>query len=146
MLLLLIVGLIQFGKGFNYWLSLNHIANETARWAAVDKLPPDVTTPDIGDFKAYARDQAQNQELQERIVADTTPADPNDLENVTVCYKPATAGAPPQIGDAATVQVRVPYEFPVVSSFTGLHITLSGTSTVRLEQVPTGAGWVDCSS
>ena len=39
LVLLLIVGMIEFGKAFNYWLSLNHLANETARWAAVDTSP-----------------------------------------------------------------------------------------------------------
>jgi Flp pilus assembly protein TadG len=146
MLLLLIVGLIQFGKAFNYWLSLNHIANETARWAAVDRLPPSgggdawITSPSVDQLQSYAANQAQNQELQERIVADDNP---DDLSNVVVCYTPSAQGAAPQVGDAATVQVRVPYQLPVVSSLSGLDITLSGTSTVRLEQVP-GSGWEPC--
>ena len=40
LLLLLIVGIIEFGKAFNYWIDLNHLANEGARWAAVEKVPP----------------------------------------------------------------------------------------------------------
>jgi hypothetical protein len=99
----------------------------------------------VAELKSYAANQAQNQELQERIVADNTPSDPADLNNVTVCYTPSVQGAAPQVGDAATVQVRVPYKLPVVSSFSGLDITLSGTSTVRLEQVP-GTGWQPCGS
>ena len=43
LLLLLVVGLFQFGKVFNYWISLNHLANEGARWAAVDKVPGNPT-------------------------------------------------------------------------------------------------------
>ena len=31
LVLLILVGLIEFGKAFNYWLSLNHLANEGAR-------------------------------------------------------------------------------------------------------------------
>jgi Flp pilus assembly protein TadG len=40
LLLLLVVGIFEFGKAFNYWIDLNHLANEGARWAAVDKVPP----------------------------------------------------------------------------------------------------------
>ena len=34
--LLIVVGIIQFGIGLNYWLDLNRIANQGARWAVVD--------------------------------------------------------------------------------------------------------------
>jgi Flp pilus assembly protein TadG len=135
LVLLLVVGIIEFGKAFNYWLSLNHIASETARWAAVDKLPPDNATPTVDQLKTYAREQAQNQELRDQIAP----------ENVTICYEPSADSAPPRIGDAATVKIRVPYNLPVISSLAGLNITLAGTSTVRLEQLPSpGSGWDLC--
>jgi Flp pilus assembly protein TadG len=144
-LLLLIVGLIQFGKGFNYWLSLNHIANETARWAAVDKVPPTTSDPTVAQLKSYALGQAQNEELRDYIEADSNPGDPV-LENIVVCYVPTGGATAPQIGDSATVRVKAPYSLPVVSGFTDLKITLTGTSTVRLEQLPSGAaGWPTCS-
>src|SRR5687768_13441458 len=31
--LMIVVGIIQFGIGLNYWLDLNRIANQGARWA-----------------------------------------------------------------------------------------------------------------
>ena len=34
--LLIVVGIIQFGIGLNYWLDLNRLANQGARWAVVD--------------------------------------------------------------------------------------------------------------
>ena len=40
LLLLLVFGIVQFGKAFNNWIDLNHLANESARWAAVNKIPP----------------------------------------------------------------------------------------------------------
>ena len=40
-LLLLVVGIIQFGIGLNYWLDMQRIANQGARWAAVNNWPPD---------------------------------------------------------------------------------------------------------
>ena len=32
-LLILVVGIIQFGIGLNYWLDMNRVANQGARWA-----------------------------------------------------------------------------------------------------------------
>jgi Flp pilus assembly protein TadG len=125
--LLMVVGIIEFGKAFNYWLSINHIADETARWAAVDKLPPANTMPTVENFQSYARDQAQNQELRDKI--DDNPA--------LVCYEPSGGGGP-GIGDAATVRVRVPYELPL-----GIDVWLAGSSTVRFEQIPFDS-WPTC--
>ena len=34
--LLIVVGIIQFGIGLNYWLDLNRLANQGARWAVVN--------------------------------------------------------------------------------------------------------------
>ena len=38
-LLILVVGIIQFGIGLNYWLDMQRIANQGARWAAVNNWP-----------------------------------------------------------------------------------------------------------
>src|SRR5919201_6035109 len=39
LVLLLILGMIDFGKAINYWIDETHLANEGARWAAVNKNP-----------------------------------------------------------------------------------------------------------
>ena len=38
-LLILVVGIIQFGIALNYWLDMNRLANQGARWAAVNGWP-----------------------------------------------------------------------------------------------------------
>ena len=38
-LLILVVGIIQFGIGLNYWLDMNRLANQGARWAVVNGWP-----------------------------------------------------------------------------------------------------------
>ena len=38
-LLLIVVGVIQFGIGLNYWLDMQRIANQGARWASVNCGP-----------------------------------------------------------------------------------------------------------
>ena len=35
-----VFGILSSAKAFNNWIDLNHLANEGARWAAVDKVPP----------------------------------------------------------------------------------------------------------
>ena len=35
----LVAGIIQFGVAINYWLDLNRLANQGARWAAVNAYP-----------------------------------------------------------------------------------------------------------
>jgi hypothetical protein len=45
--ILLIAGIIQFGVVLNFWLDMQRIANQGARWAVVDAYPgcPRTTTP-----------------------------------------------------------------------------------------------------
>ena len=38
-LLILVVGIIQFGIGLNYWLDMNRLSNQGARWAIVNAYP-----------------------------------------------------------------------------------------------------------
>src|SRR5438067_9074985 len=44
LLLLLILGMIDFGKAINYWLDNTHLANEGARLAVVNNNPGGSTT------------------------------------------------------------------------------------------------------
>ncbi len=92
LVLLLIAGVIEFGTAFNYWLSLNHIANEGARWAAINKLPPDNSTPTSDQIRAYLLTQIAGQELHDDLAA---PG------RIKIC---AAAGA--GIGDQARVVSR----------------------------------------
>ena len=48
LLLLLLLGMLEFGRVFNYWIDETHLANAAARWAAVDRTPteaPGSATP-----------------------------------------------------------------------------------------------------
>src|SRR5262249_5014610 len=38
-LLIVVVGIIQFGIGLNYWLDMNRLSNQGARWAVVNGYP-----------------------------------------------------------------------------------------------------------
>ena len=67
LVLLLIAGVIEFGKAFNYWLTLNHLANEGARWAAVNKIPPSNAAPDNCAIRTYLLTQVAGQELHDQL-------------------------------------------------------------------------------
>jgi Flp pilus assembly protein TadG len=158
MVLLVLVGLIAFGKAFNYWINLNHIANEGARWAVVDKVPPYTAAGANNAAKTgtnvtacllanYIASQASTTDLQGKIAPGYTgacgvaTAIPNGW-NITVACK-NTGGVAPNIGDPATVTVAAPYKLPA-SGFLKLFggsgvITLQGKATMRLEQVPNWA-------
>ena len=37
--MVIVAGMLGFGRVFFYWIQANHVANETARWAIVDRNP-----------------------------------------------------------------------------------------------------------
>ena len=38
-LMMVVAGIILFGIGLNYWLDINRLSNQGARWAAVNAYP-----------------------------------------------------------------------------------------------------------
>jgi TadE-like protein len=68
-LLLLILGMLDFGKAFNYWIDETHLANAAARWAVVNQLPD-------GSLGGTCNTQASAISCQMNEEADT-----NDLKN-----------------------------------------------------------------
>jgi hypothetical protein len=151
LLLLLIVGLFAFGNMFNSWLSLNHLANEGARWTAVDTVPPFTlspyppnpgsATPAVNDLKLYIASQIASNGLLEKVAPLESSGTTRDLSNIGICYTPAggSGAAPPAVGDAVTVTLKAPNPIGLFSFV--MNITLRGSATMRLEQAPTGSGW-----
>ena len=121
---LLLLALVDFGKAVNYWLDANHLANEGARLAAVLGNQP----PPGGNLETYIQQQAETNELRNGSGSVTGPA------QVCVSF-PNGAG----IGKPVTVTVNAHYKWiPFISAAT---FNISGSSTMRLEQLPTyGAG------
>jgi hypothetical protein len=131
--LLLVVGIIQFGIGLNYWLDLNRIANQGARWAAVDKYPNcngtvgsvgcrSVATP-AETLKAYLESEPVSGGLQPTAsICFDVPAPP---------ASPTLAGT---VGQPVTVRVESDFTFlPIMNLAT---IRLRGKATMRIEQNP----------
>ncbi len=110
-LFLLLFGMLDFGKAFNYWLDENHLASSGARWAAVNKNPGPGAT------------------LQQSI---QQGADTAELRAANVCIS-FPSGT--RVGDPVAVTMRYNYKF---LPFIGLGtIPISAKATMRLEALPT---------
>lgn len=124
LLLLILFGVLDFGKAFNYWNDETHLAAEGARWAVVN------SNPGSGTLQQYIQQQADSAELRSGAqVCISFPTNPS-------------TGSSGQVGDPVTVTVRSNYSWiPFLSSPGGgalsLPTTISGTATMRLEALPT---------
>jgi Flp pilus assembly pilin Flp len=124
---LLVLALVDFGKAVNYWLDANHLANEGARMAAVLGNQPEPG----GSLVSYIQGQAETSEFRNGSGSVTAPAQ--------VCISFPNGRA---IGKPVTVTVNAHYKWiPFIGAAS---FNISGSSTMRLEQLPTYAD--GCSS
>ena len=126
-LLLLVAGIIQFGIALNYWLDMQRIANQGARWAAVNNWPPDCPAGStVGDC-----DGTPNPTLQTSLVNQALTQGLQDGVTVEICF--------PDGEDAQGHPVRVSLEAPFdLLPILGVgSLNLRADATMRLEQQPT---------
>jgi Flp pilus assembly protein TadG len=123
-LALLLFGMLDFGKAFNYWIDQTHLAHEGARWAAVNK------NPGAGTLQQYLQQQATTGELRNG----GTSAVPAPLE-VCISFPAGTSN----VGDPVAVTTSVDYRWlGFIAGRTGVtQSTITSSSTMRLEARPT---------
>ncbi|HEU5110418.1 MAG TPA: TadE/TadG family type IV pilus assembly protein [Micromonosporaceae bacterium] len=123
--LFLVIGMLHFGKAFNYWINETHLANEAARFAVVNKNPGGTAS----SLQEYVRQQAETDELKDG----GTDSVPKSLE---VCIEFPQG---PAVGAPVTVTVRTEYHWLpfIADQLPGTNVTISGTATMRLEAPPT---------
>ena len=123
-LILLVLGTLDLGKAYNYWIDTTHLSATGARWAAVNKNPGPGAT-----LQESIRAQADTAELRDGGTG--AVADP-----IQVCIDFPDGE---DVGDRVVVTVSTEYSFlnylQVETDLTSKSIT--GSSTMRLEQVPT---------
>jgi Flp pilus assembly protein TadG len=136
-MLIVVAGIIYFGIGLNYWLDMNRIANQGARFAAVNNWPAQCPRPATTQPSTYCDDIEANctatlaansmATLQEvlRCSARNNPL-------VEICY-PGKTPATVTAGDPVKVKLTAPYTFFFISK---ARITLTASATIRLEQRP----------
>jgi hypothetical protein len=123
--LLIVFGIIQFGVALNYWFDLQRIANEGARWGAVNAYP--------GCPDADAAAPACNPTLQEYLTS--APVSGGLSPDIEVCFEQMSEPSGATIGDPLTVKVTSKFQFvPVVGIG---EVDLNAVATMRLERLPT---------
>ncbi len=105
--MLIVAGLLGFGRVFFYWIQANHVATETARWAIVDRNP-------------FAPET-----LQEHAAKSSTV----EFSGAKVCI--TRTGT--ELGDPLEVTVAKPFSFvPILDIGT---INIQASSTMRVERL-----------
>jgi Flp pilus assembly protein TadG len=125
-LAVLLFGMLEFGKAFNYWIDETHLANEAARWAVVNKNPGGGGA----SLQQYILAQATTAELRNGGTASVTnPA------QVCISFPNGTSN----VGDPVEVTVSATYNWlPLISNSIGVgQSTITGSSRMRLEALPT---------
>jgi Flp pilus assembly protein TadG len=107
--MVIVAGMLGFGRVFFYWIQANHVASETARWAIVDRNPYAPTT------------------LQ-RAAADSSSSEFNS--NTTVCI---TREGDKDLGAPLEVTVAKPFTFVPILGIG--KITIRASSTMRIERL-----------
>ena len=110
--MVIVAGMLGFGRVFFYWIQANHVANETARWAIVDRNPYAPTT------------------LQ-KAAADSSSVEFNSNTNGLHRAKG------PDLGDPLEVTVAKPFTFVPILGIG--KITIRASSTMRIENFQNGA-------
>jgi len=125
LLLVLLFGMLDFGKAYNYWIDGTQLAHEGARFAAVNKNPGPGAS-----LQESIRDQADTPELKNGGTASVPSA-------LSVCIDFPNGTS--QIGDPVRVRVTTTYSFlSFLSSKVGIaNKTIQADSIMRLEQPPT---------
>jgi len=126
LLLLLVLGLVDFGKAYNYWNDTTHLTAEGARFAAVNRKP---NPADPLSLQSQILNQADSAELRTG-----TPSPAVAPAQVCVDFPNGTQA----FGDPVRVSMTFTYHFlPFIGNKTTiLTKTITSSTVMRLEAVP----------
>jgi len=116
-LLILVVGIIQFGIALNYWLDMNRLSNQGARWAIVNAYPGCTDTDSSGCGTS----------LQRYIACQRLPGALKPTVDISF-----PSGGSNKFGDPVQVKVTSPFTFRAIMKLGT--ITLSARTTMRIER------------
>jgi Flp pilus assembly protein TadG len=133
LILLIVLGMIDVGKAVNYWNDETHLANEAARYAAVNKSPVPGQT-----INQAVKNEADSAELRNGGTGSVSSPGvqiciwfPNNTDHSDVPDVQDHA-----VGDPVQVIVKAQYNWLAYLVGQGLpaHSELTARSTMRLEQ------------
>jgi TadE-like protein len=152
LLLLMIFGMIDFGKAFNEWITQQHLASEGARLAAVNYCPSPSSDSSgnltcdwssiacSGDSNVCLAKYIDNQLTGELKTGRPAPAGNyiapgQNAAKVCISYP---NGAATQVGDPVHVEVQVTYHWLnyVANRLSLASTVIKGAATMRLESKP----------
>jgi Flp pilus assembly protein TadG len=133
-LMVVVLGIVDFGKAVNYWNDENHIANLTARYAAVGRLPEYGECGKLATPAAFAECEAK---IDSPELAGGSKRTTGAQGKLVVCVSIPKA----TVGEPVEVKITTSYSWlklPKVlgGNFKFISTNLSGRATMRLEQVP----------
>ena len=134
LVLLILFGMIDFGKAFSYWNDETHLANEAARYAVVNKNPLGGSSLETG-----IKDEAASGELKNGCSGCSIPT-PGIA--VSFCFVNHAPGNPdpnaPDTSVGAPLRATVTTTYRWLAYLVGQGLPLSSglgaTSTMRVEQ------------
>jgi Flp pilus assembly pilin Flp len=141
LVMVLMLGMVDFGKAFNSWIDETHLANEAARLAAVNYVPAGGWSAD-GCTDAnpnvclarYIQRQADTGELKTGRSGDEFSPTQN-AARICISYP---VGAATTLGDPVQVTVEVRYHWLryLTRQISLLATPIVGKATMRLEALP----------
>jgi Flp pilus assembly protein TadG len=131
-LMLIVVGILFFGRFLNYSIDETHLANEAARWAAVNVNPGSTSGRSCSSLQSCVQVQANSTELRSGST-DVTNTAGNSPQGAQVCV--TFPNGTTNIGDPVQVTVTANFHFLPVLGVPTIHVPES--ATLRLEAVPT---------
>jgi hypothetical protein len=141
LLLVLLLGMLDFGKALNEWIDETHLANEAVRLAAVNYKPdagwPSCPTTDpTGGIGCYIQRTAN---IGEFTNGRTGNAYAPTQDGAKVCIDfPDVGHTTPVVGDPVEVEITVDYQWlNYVATWLSPTTPLRGKATMRLEALPT---------
>jgi hypothetical protein len=100
LVMLLLLGTIDFGKAFTMWIDETHLANQAGRYAAVNKAPSGATVEsDTSAFEDEIEADGDTKELRDSFAMSGN--------GVNVCFPSGTG----EIGDPVRVDVKATRTF-----------------------------------
>ena len=150
LLLVLILGMLDFGKAFHEWIDQTHVANEGARLAAVNYCPDPTAADGCGwgttacpvtdrtqCIAWFVANQLDTKELRPPGRTASSYAPQQNPAQACISYPNGTTT---QVGDPVQVTVKVRYQW--LRYITGRfalpngHTDIRGQATMRLESLP----------
>jgi Flp pilus assembly protein TadG len=131
-LLLVVLGIFDFGRAVNYWNDETHVASLAARYASVGTLPTAAQDKTCGGKSTLTEYVKCEVKIDSPELAEGSSGKSGAQGAVAVCVSIPEA----KVGGSVTVKVSAKYKWLPFFKFGFTESGLAGSATSRLEQIP----------